>query len=104
MLLANGFDPRAAALARAVERGADEFAEERRRASRPRLELGVELRGDEPRVVDELDDLDEPALLKRPRYHQPRVDELLAVGVVHLVPVAVALRDHRLAAVHRACL
>ena len=29
----------------------------------------------------------------------PRVDELLAVGVVHLVAVAVALGDHRLAAV-----
>ena len=36
---------------RARERGADELAEQRRRALGPRLELGVELRGDEERVV-----------------------------------------------------
>ena len=33
---------------------------------RPRLELRVELAGDEPRVIRQLDDLDQPALLERP--------------------------------------
>ena len=51
--------------ARAHERGADELAEERRRARRARLELRVELARDEPRVIRQLDDLDEPALLER---------------------------------------
>ena len=77
--------------------GADELAEERRGPGRPRLELRVELAGDEPRVVGELDDLDEPALLERPRDDEPRVDDLLAVVVVHLVAVAVPLVDDRLA-------
>ena len=36
---------------RALVRGADELAEERRWPRRPRLELGVELARDEPRVV-----------------------------------------------------
>src|SRR5581483_6183319 len=80
----------------ALVRGADEVAEERRRPRRARLELGVELAGDEPRVVRQLDDLDEPALLERPGDDEPVVDELLAVVVVHLVAVPVPLVDHRL--------
>ena len=43
----------------ALERGRDEVAEQRRRALRARLELGVELRGDEEGVVLELDHLDQ---------------------------------------------
>src|SRR6266516_5407313 len=50
--------PIAPALTGALERGLDELAEERRRACRTRLELGVELGGHEPRVVRQLDDLD----------------------------------------------
>ena len=65
----------------------------------PRLELGVELRGDEPRMIGQLDHLDEAALLEGAADREARVDELLAVGVVHLVAVAVALGDDRLAAV-----
>ena len=85
--------------ARAVERGRDELAEERRRARRARLELGMELRRDEPRMVGQLDDLDQPALLERPADHEAGVDELLPVRVVHLVAVAVTLGDDGLAAV-----
>ena len=63
-----------------LERRADEAAEERRRARRPRLELRVELARDEPRMVGQLDDLDEPALLERPADDEPRLDEPLAVA------------------------
>ena len=84
---------------RPLQRGGDELAEERRRPRRPRLELRMELRRDEPRVVGELDDLDEPALLERPADDEAALDELLAVRVVDLVAVPVALGDHRLAAV-----
>src|ERR671923_843157 len=51
---------------RAGERSADEVAKERRRSRGPRLELGVELAGHEPRVIAELDDLDEASFLVRP--------------------------------------
>ena len=81
---------------------ADELAEERRRPRRPRLELRVELAGDEPRVIGQLDDLDEPALLERARDDEAGVDELLAVVVVDLVAVPVALVDDRLAVASRA--
>src|SRR6059058_3155187 len=40
----------------------DESGEERMRPRRPRLELGVELTADEPRVRLQLDDLDELAV------------------------------------------
>src|SRR5205823_1120712 len=91
--------PIAPALARAPERRLDELTEKRCRPRRPRLELGVELRGHEPRVVRQLDDLDEAALLEGAADDQAGVDEPLAVGVVDLVAVAVTLCDHRLAAV-----
>ena len=41
----------------AHERGADEFAKQRRRTLGTRLELGVELRGDVERVLGQLDDI-----------------------------------------------
>src|SRR5689334_12780085 len=85
------------ALARPLECGADEAAEERRRARGPRLELRMELARDEPRMVGQLHDLDEAALLERPGHDEPGVDEPLAEGVVHLVAVAVPLVDHRVA-------
>src|SRR3954465_13487126 len=91
------FDP--AARARAPERGGGELPEQRRRPGRPRLELRVELRRDEPRMVGQLDHLDQAPLLKGAADEKSGVDERLTVGVVHLVAVAVPLRDHRLAAV-----
>ena len=63
--------PTADAFARALERGADEVAEERRRSRRPRLELRMELARDEPGMIGQLDDLDEPSLLERPRDDEP---------------------------------
>src|SRR5437763_12112228 len=91
--------PIAPAFARTAERGLDELAEERRRPRRPRLELRMELRGDEPRVVRQLDDLDQAPLLEGAADDEAGVDEPLAVGVVDLVTVPVAFGDHRLAAV-----
>src|SRR5882724_6187188 len=48
-----------------------EAVEQRVRALGPALELGVELARDEPRVVLELDDLDEPAVGALTRQEQP---------------------------------
>src|SRR4051794_9251127 len=90
-----GRDGRADALARTCERRADELAEERRRAGRPRLELRMELAGDEPRVTRELDDLDQPPLLEGPADDEPGVDESRPEVVVDLVAVAVPLVDDR---------
>src|SRR6187200_2376422 len=84
------------ARAGALESRGDELAEERRRARRARLELRMELARDEPRVVGELDDLDQSALLERPGHDEPGVDHPLSKLVVHLVAVAVSLVDDRL--------
>src|SRR4051794_6198410 len=54
-----------------VQRGADEVAEQRRGALGARLELRVELRGDEERVVVELDHLDESLVGRRAADDQP---------------------------------
>ena len=85
------------ALLRAAERGAHELAEQRRRAVRARLELRVVLRGDEERVVVDLDHLDEALVRRRARDHQAGGLEPAAQEVVDLVAVAVALVDHGLA-------
>ena len=53
----------------------------------------MELARDEPRVIGQLDDLDEAALLERPGDDEPGGDQLVAVLVVHLVAVPVALVD-----------
>jgi len=84
-----GSGAHAGAGAIALERCDDELAEERRGSCRARLELRVELARDEPRVIGQLDDLDETALLERPRDDEPVLDELVAVLVVDLVAVAV---------------
>src|SRR6266542_3750247 len=63
------------------------------RLPRPGLELGMELPGDEPRVVGQLDDLDQ--LLLRPDAGDPETPlrEPGQVIVVDLVTVPVALLD-----------
>src|SRR5438128_5276155 len=78
---------------RAHERRADEVPEERRRARRPRLELRMELARDEPRVVRELDDLDEPAFVDRAGDDESMLDEARPEVVVHLVAVPMPLVD-----------
>ena len=82
---------------RTGERRLDEPVEQRVRPLRPGLELGVELAGHEPRVVLELDDLDEPAVGRLAAQQHARRLERLAVAVVHLEAVAVALVDDLLA-------
>src|SRR5829696_2243309 len=77
--------------------GADELAEQRRRAVWPRLELGVVLRGDEEGVVGQLDDLDEALVRGRAGHDQARGLEPPAQEVVDLVAMAVALVDDGLA-------
>ena len=96
----NGGQLRLAAVAQASAVD-DEAVEQRVRALRPGLELGVELAGDEPRVVAQLDDLDEAAVGRHAGQEHARALEGLAVAVVHLEPVAVPLVDDLLA-VHRA--
>ena len=53
----------------------------------------MELARDEPGMLGELDDLDEPALLERPRDDEAFVDEARSEVVVHLVAMPVALED-----------
>src|SRR4051794_15624918 len=84
-------------LERPLARGAHEVPEQRLRAQRARLELGVVLRGHEEWVVGQLDDFDEAVVGRGPGAHEARMLEPLAEGVVHLVAVAVALVDHGLA-------
>src|SRR5918992_126096 len=88
---------RAGAGPRALQSRTDEVPEERRRARRARLELGVELAGHEPGVVVQLDDLHEPPLLVRARDDQSGLHEPRPEVVVHLVAVPVAFVDDGLA-------
>src|SRR4051812_34140933 len=82
----------------ALERGGDEVAEQGMGASRFRLELGVELHGQEPRVVGYLDDLDEVAAPGAGAGgDQAVLLEGLAVGVVEFVAVPVPFLDQVLA-------
>src|SRR4051794_5329480 len=90
----NGFDCRA--FAGADKRGADEIAEQRCRPSRPRLELRMELTSDEPRMLRQLDDLDEATFLECASDDETAVDERGPVVVVDLVAVTMALVDDRL--------
>src|SRR3954451_227545 len=85
------------ALPGALQRGLDELAEERRRALGPGLELRMELGGDEERVVAQFDDLDEALVGRRAGDDEPGRLEALAQGDRHLVAMAVALVDDRLA-------
>ena len=77
--------------------GTDELAEQRLRARRARVELGVELRGDEERVVRQLDDLDEALVRRGAAHHEPLVLDPATEHVVDLVAMAVALVDDGLA-------
>src|SRR5690349_3604619 len=84
-------------LAGLARRGADELAEERLGAIRPRVELGVELGGDEEGVIWQLDHLDQPLVGRGSAADQALVFEPAAQLVVHLVAMAVALVDDGLA-------
>src|ERR1051326_4361641 len=89
-----GFDERRrrfATLALHLRRRRDEAGEQRVRTRRTRLELGVELAADEPRMLRILDDLDE--LPVRAHTAQPKtvLHEQVAILVGHLVPMAMPL-------------
>ena len=79
------------------ERCGHEAIEQRVRPLGPRLELGMELAGHEPRMVPELDDLDQPAVGRLPGQDHAGRLERLAIAVVHLEAVAMALVDDLLA-------
>src|SRR5205823_6294722 len=79
------------------ERGPYEAAEDRMAIERTGFELRVELAGEEPRMVGELDDLDEVLVWRQPREHQAFFFELPAKLVVELVAMPVALGDLLLA-------
>src|SRR3954471_2035783 len=82
------------------ERRGNEPVEQRVRSLRSRLELRVELARHEPRVVLQLDDLDETTVGRLPgQGHAGRL-ERLAVAVVDLEAVAMPLVDDLLA-IHR---
>src|SRR5437667_8796735 len=79
----------------AVEGGTDEAREQRVRAHRPRLELGVELASDEPRMVGQLDHLDERAIGREARAAHAVLREHVAIGVRDLVAMAMAFTHFR---------
>src|SRR5581483_4968186 len=85
----------AAALALGARGGGDESGEERMRARRPRLQLGVELAAEEPRMVRELDDLDELAVGREAAQAHAVLDEQLAILIRDLITVPVALAHLR---------
>src|SRR3954468_13846670 len=78
----------------------DEPGEQRMRLERLRLELGMELHRDVPRVRRQLDDLDELAVERAADDLQALVGQRLLVEAVELVAMAMPLVDH-VAAVQR---
>src|SRR5450759_4862570 len=71
--------------------GPYEVPEQRVRAVGPRAELWMELACDKPRVIRELDDLDQPSIGRHAAEHHTRVAHHLAILVVELEAMAVAL-------------
>src|SRR6185312_8722985 len=83
--------------ARLLLRRADKREEQRVRAGRTALELWMELRRQEPRMIFQLDDLHQLVIGGAPTHqHALRLDTA-AIGVIELIAVAVALEDDRLA-------
>src|SRR5204862_5743248 len=74
-----------------IARRADKAGEQRMRAHRPRLELGMELTADEPGMVGQLDHLDQRTIGGKTRATHAILREHVAIGVRDLVAVAVAL-------------
>src|SRR6267378_2719173 len=74
-----------------VERGAHESGEQRVRAHGPRLQLGMELTTDEPRMVGQFDHLDERAIRRQTGAAHAVLGEHVAIRVRDLVAMAVSL-------------
>src|SRR3989441_2533560 len=73
------------------ERRPHEIAEQRVRTVRARAELRVELARDKPRVVGQLDDLDQASVGREPAEHHAPLAHHLTIFVVELEAMAVAL-------------
>src|SRR2546425_6872279 len=71
-----------------IERGTHEAGEQRMRSHRPRFELGVELAADEPRMIRQLDHLDERAVGRQAGRPQSILGEHIAVRVRDFVAEA----------------
>src|SRR5215211_5501435 len=84
-------------LAVPIPRRTDEVLKERRRPGGPRLELGMELAGDEPGMVGQLEDLDELTLQVGAGDNEARLGHPLPVQVVDLVAVPMPLEHDALA-------
>jgi hypothetical protein len=67
------------------------------RSSAAAMNPAVKLHGHEPRVVFQLDHLNQRAVGTGARGHQPVGSELLPVNVIELIAMAVALGDYKLA-------
>src|SRR4051812_10242616 len=76
-----------------VERGADESREQRMGAHRPGLQFGMELTADIPGMLRQLDHLDERAVRRESRAAHAELRQYVAIGVGHLVAVAMTLAD-----------
>src|SRR5256885_4800276 len=78
-----------------IDRGAYEPGEQRMGTHRPRLELGMELATDEPRMLRQLDHLHERAIGRQPGRPQAVLRQDIAVRVRYLVTVAMPLAHFR---------
>src|SRR2546423_9334813 len=78
-----------------IDRGAHKPGEQRMGTHRPRLELGMELATDEPRMLRQLDHLDERAVGRQPGRPQAVLRQDIAVRVRHFVTVAMPLAHFR---------
>src|SRR3954470_23614841 len=74
-----------------LHRRADEAGEKRMRPRWAGLQLRMELAPDVPWMGLKLDHLDERSVGGKPAQIQPVLDELIAVLVVHFIPVSMAL-------------
>ena len=79
----------------AVAAASTNAGEQRMRPRRLRLELGMELHGEVPRMAGQLGDLDELAVGRSARDPQAVLGERPLVQAVELVAVAMALVDQR---------
>src|SRR3954463_8829135 len=78
-----------------IDRGAHKPGEQRMGTHRPRLELGMKLATDEPRMLRQLDHLDERAVGRQPGRPQAVLRQDIAVRVRYLVTVAMPLAHFR---------
>src|SRR5512133_400367 len=93
-----GFDKRSRALLGRVASlplhgRRDESGEQRMRARRSRLQLGVELTTDEPRVIRQLDDLDQLSVGREATQLHAVLYEHVAVRIRNLISMPVTLAD-----------